>query len=303
MKRLNIVLALVTRDNDYQREQAAVGEAAARRLGVDLRIVYAEGDAIAQTRQLLALVRPGATNRPDAIIVEPIGTSMPQVAKTTVAAGVGWVVLNREVTDLGALRKGASVPIGCVDRDNVEVGRIQARQMAALLPSGGTVLYIEGPVAEVARQRRAGLDEVKPANIEVKTLRGRWTEESGFQLLTSRLQLQWSQAPDVQLIGSQNDAMAMGARRAIEGLTAAQQREQWLKVPFTGCDGVPSSGQAWVRQGLLTATVITPVLAGVALDLLVRAFNTSTQMPEVTITPPTAFPPPELLKPVTAAAR
>ena len=50
MTRLRVVLALITRDNDYQREQASVGEATAKRLGIDLRVLYAESDAIAQTR-------------------------------------------------------------------------------------------------------------------------------------------------------------------------------------------------------------------------------------------------------------
>jgi ribose transport system substrate-binding protein len=297
MKKLKVVLALVTKDNDFQREQVAVGQATAKRLGIDLQVVYADSDAITQTRQLLALVRPDVSDRPDAIVVEPVGTSMPQVARTAVTNGVGWVVLNREVTDLADLRHGSSVPVGCVDRDNVEVGRIQGRQFAALLPSGGTVLYIEGPATEVSRQRRAGVDETRPANVEIKAIRGKWTEESGYQVVSSRLQLQWSQAPNVGIIGSQNDAMAMGARRAVEGLTAAQQREQWLKIPFTGCDGVPTSGQVWVRQGLLAATVITPVLAGLALELLAKAITSGTQMPERTLTSPVSFPAIEQLRP------
>jgi ribose transport system substrate-binding protein len=296
MKKIRVVLALITQDNDYQREQASAADAAARRLGIDLRVLYADGDAIAQTRQLLALVRPGATDCPDAIIAEPVGTSMPQVARTAVSNGVGWVVLNREADDIAELRRTATVPIGCVNTDNLEVGRIQGRQFAALLPSGGTVLYIEGPATDVARERRAGVEETRPANIEIKALRGKWTEESGYQVVSSRLQLQWSQAPNVGIIGSQNDAMAMGARRAVEGLTAAQQREQWLKIPFTGCDGVPTSGQVWVRRGLLAATVITPVLAGLALELVAKAVANGTQMPERTLSPPTSFPPIEALR-------
>jgi ribose transport system substrate-binding protein len=90
--------------------------------------------------------------------------------------------------------------------------------------------------------------------------------------------------------------MAMGARRAVEGLTAAQQREQWLKIPFTGCDGVPTSGQVWVRRRLLAATVITPVIAGLALELVAKAVASGTQMPERTLSPPTSFPPIEELR-------
>lgn len=296
MTRLRVVLALITRDNDYQREQASVGEATAKRLGIDLRVLYAESDAIAQTRQILEAIRGNGRERPDAVVVEPVGTVMPQVAALAVANGVGWVVINRDASELAHLR-GRGVSVGSVFTDNVEVGKIQGRQFAALLPSGGTVLYVEGPATDVAKERRAGLEQTRPANIEIKTLRGRWTEESAFQAVSSRLQLQWSRAPDVGVIGCQNDAMAMGARRAVEGLSAAQQRDQWMKLPFTGCDGVAATGQAWVRKGLLTATVVTPPLTGTALELLAKAFASGAEIPDRTRSAPMSFPPPEQLRP------
>ncbi len=295
MKKVRVVLALITRNNDYQREQASVAEATARKLGIDLRVLYAEGDAIAQTRQILEAIR-GTADRPDAVVVEPVGTVMPQVATLAVTNGVGWVVLNRDVGEIAHLRT-RNVPVGSIFTDNVEVGKIQGRQFAALLPSGGTVLYIEGPATDVAKERRAGLEQTRPANIEIKTLRGRWTEESAYQAVSSRLQLQWSRAPDVGLIGCQNDAMAMGARRAVEGLSAEQQRDLWLKLPFTGCDGVAATGQAWVRKGLLAATVVTPTLTGIALELLAKTIANGTEFPERTRLNPTSFPPPDLLRP------
>ena len=45
MKRLRVVVSLITRENDYQVEQAAAAEDAARRLGIDVEILYADGDA------------------------------------------------------------------------------------------------------------------------------------------------------------------------------------------------------------------------------------------------------------------
>jgi len=88
----------------------------------------------------------------------------------------------------------------------------------------------------------------------------------------------------------------MGARRAAEALTNGQQREHWLKVPFTGVDGVPTSGQVWVQKKLLAATVVTPALTGVALELLSKALATGTQVPERTLTKATSYPPIEELR-------
>ncbi len=288
MKRLRIVLGLITQDNDYQREQASVAHTVAQRLGMELQVVYANSDAIAQTQQLLALIHAEAEARPDAVLVEPVGTGMLPVATAAAKNGVAWIVLNREADYLAELRRTASVPIGSVQTDNVEVGRIQGRQFAALLPEGGTVLLIEGPAADVAKQRRAGLDEALPKNIEVQAARGKWTEESGGQAMASRLTRHG--APGVALIGCQNDAMAMGARKAVEGIADAEQREQWLKLAFTGVDGLASTGQAWVKKGLLTATVITPALTGLALETLAKAIAGGAPMPERTLVAPQSFP-------------
>jgi ribose transport system substrate-binding protein len=296
MDTLKVLLALITRDNDYQREQASVAEATARRLGITLQVIYADNDAIAQTRQILAAIHGPAAERPRAVVVEPVGTEMLGVAGTAVENDVGWVVLNREAEALLPLRRAASVPVGSVECDNVAVGRIQARQFAALLPSGGTVLYVEGPATEVARQRRTGLDEALPPNIKIQSGRGKWTEESGQEVVASRLQLQGHSAPSCVLVGCQNDAMAMGGRKAVEALPAGPQREQWLKIPFTGVDGVPTSGQVWVQQGKLAATVVTPALTGVALELLARAVASGTQVPERTQVDIASYPPIEELR-------
>jgi ribose transport system substrate-binding protein len=301
MTDLKVALALITQDNDYQQEQAAVAAAAAKRLGVRLQVVYAGNDAIAQTKQILALIHAPEADRPNAILVEPVGTGMIGVATAAADAGIGWIVMNREADYLASLRQKSAAQIGSVVCDNVEVGRIQGRQFAALLPAGGSMLYIEGPATDITKQRRAGLDETLPANIEVQTARGRWTEESGFQVLETRLPRAGHRAPSVGAIGCMNDAMAIGARKAAEALTDPERRAQWLKLPYTGVDGVPATGQAWVQQGLLAATVITPPLTGVALELLTKAIAAGTRVPERTVLKATSYPPLEQIRPAASA--
>jgi ABC-type sugar transport system substrate-binding protein len=289
MTRRKILLALITQDNDYQREQALVAESTAKRLDVELQVVYANSDAITQTQQILTAIRMPA-DRPDAVVVAPVGTGMLNVAKSAAMAGVGWIVLNREADYLKPMRESSTAPIGSISCDNVEVGRIQGRQFAALLPSGGAVLYIEGPLTEVSKQRRAGMEETLPSNIEIKLIRGRWTEESAFLAINPWLQLESKRQSNVGVIGCQNDAMAMGARRAVEQLSDAAVRERLLKMSFTGVDGVRETGQAWVQKGLLAATVVTPALTGLAIEMLVQAFANGQQLPERTLTKPTSFP-------------
>jgi ABC-type sugar transport system substrate-binding protein len=145
MKKMRFVVSLVTHDNDYQLEQAAAAEEAARRLGVGVQIMYAENDSITQSQQLLKVIQSDADSHPDGIIFEPVGgTALPQVAKAACAAGIGWVVLNRDAEYISELRRSCRAPIFSVSSDHKEIGRIQGKQFQALLPEGGSALTFRG---------------------------------------------------------------------------------------------------------------------------------------------------------------
>src|SRR5437773_10998932 len=105
MKKFRFLVALTTRDNDYQQEQEAAARETARRLGVDVEIIDANNDPINQRQQLLQFVQ-SAAGRPDAIITEPAGgTALRTVGRAAVGAGTGRVGLSRRVDyDLAAIR-------------------------------------------------------------------------------------------------------------------------------------------------------------------------------------------------------
>jgi ribose transport system substrate-binding protein len=292
MKKLNFVLSLTTDDNDYQIEQASAAEEAARRLGVGLQIIYAENDAIIQSQQLLKFVQSGSGSTPDGIIFEPVGgTALPQVARAAATAEIGWVVLNRDVDYVSDLRKIHRVPIFVLTADHEEIGRIQGLQFAALLPKGGSVLYVQGPSESLAaKQRTSGMYETKPTDVQVKLMKANWTEASAYKTLSSWLRLSTSHQTPVDLIAAQDDSMAMGARKAFQELPDNAARDRWLSLPFTGCDGMPKTGQAWVRKGLLAATVVVPPNAGKAIEMLAQAILTGTVPQERTLNEPLSFP-------------
>ena len=299
MKKLRILVSLTTNDNDYQIEQAKSAEETSRRLNIETQIVYAENDAINQSTQLLRAIQAAPQDRPDAIVFEPVGgTALPQVAKAAVGANIGWAVLNREAAYIAELRRTAKTPIFCVSNDHIEIGRIQGRQFAALLPKGGSVLYIQGPSENSAAKDRAqGMLSTKPANLQVTTLKAQWTEESSLRSVRSWLKLTTSQKAVVDLIGAQDDAMAMGARKAFQEITNESERNRWLKLPYTGCDGLPKTGYAWVLSGLLAATVFAPPNSGQAIEMLHRALTKGQELPERALTAPSSVPPLAELKP------
>ena len=299
MTTLRFLVSLITKDNDYQMEQAAAAKAAAAELGVEAEIIYANDDAITQSTQLLKAIQAESSLRPSGILVEPVGaTSFPQVAKTAAAAGIGWAILSRQAEYAAELRKTARSPVFSVSADQVEVGRIQGRQVATLLPRGGSILLIQGPsVSSVSRERHTGLEELLAPNVHVTTLRGRWTEESAHQSVCSWLRLIAAQRVRIDLIVAQNDAMGIGARKAIEEMIPDPERDQWLGIPIIGCDGVPKTGQAWVRTGQLAATVIVPPNTGEAVTLMVKALRSGTPVPEHSFTASAPFPAIEKLAP------
>jgi ribose transport system substrate-binding protein len=290
MSKLSLVVSLITQDNDYQTEQASAAEEAAHRLGVDVHVIFADNDSIQQSQQILKFIQSGPV--PNGIILESVsGTALLQVARAAAVAGIGWVVLNHHADYLHDLRRNYKAPMFSLSADNEEVGRIQGRQLEKLLPNGGSVLYIQGPSDSlVGKTRTDGIFKTKPLSVQLKMIRGQWTEASAYKAVNAWLRLTTSQQAHIDAIVAQNDAMAMGARKAFQEVSDHDARQRWLSLPYLGCDGVPKTGQAWVRNTSLAATVVIPPLAGQALDMLVTAIRSAAIPPEVTHVAPQSFP-------------
>src|SRR5882724_9559527 len=186
MKKLRFLISLTTGDNDYQIEQAQSAEQAARNLGVEAQILYANNDAITQSTQILKAVQAAENLRPDAIIFEPVGgTALPQVARAAVSAGIGWAVLNRDASYIPELRKLSSTPVFVVTSDHVEIGRIQGRQFAALLPKGGGLLYILRGSLNIKKAAAFGKQRSKLAALnaaDLDMIRGNHEDRRGREL-------------------------------------------------------------------------------------------------------------------------
>jgi ribose transport system substrate-binding protein len=299
-KKLKFFISLITAENDYQLEQARAAQTAAHKMGIDVRITYAENDSITQSTQILQQVQAMPSHRPHAVIFEPVGgTGLPQVARAAVHAGIGWAILSRDAPYVDELRRSALSPVFGVSSDQIEVGRISGKQCAALLPRGGSILYIQGPsLSEVARERGSGLHDTLPSNIHVATLKGDWTEESARKSVSAWLKLSTSRKAKIDLIVAQNDAMAIGVRKAFQDTIDSQEREQWASIPLLGCDGVQKTGQSWVRSGLLTSTILIPPNAGQAVELMAEALINKKVAPPRTFAPVAPLPAIESLRPL-----
>jgi ABC-type sugar transport system substrate-binding protein len=290
--RLRFVVALLDDTQEFQRHQATEARQAAGQLDVEVEVLFAENNPIVQVQQLSKYIQAKTEAlRPHAILIESVsGEGVERAARAAVRAGIGWILINRKVGYLEGLRaEQPKLPIGAISTDQLEIGHIQGRQFRTLLPRGGRVLYVQGPPdTSAACERRQGAEEsLAGSGIELKIIEGQWTEESGRQAVERwiRLKSHDREAPDV--IGCQNDMMAVGARRALAS-AASEADARWM--PITGVDGLPDGGRRLVSIGHLAATVVVPSNTGPALHAAVQSLRSGTPFPAEMLLPPTSYP-------------
>jgi ABC-type sugar transport system substrate-binding protein len=112
--------------------------------------------------------------------------------------------------------------------------------------------------------------------------------------MASWLRLKTSESFRPSLVVCQNDAMAVGARRAMRSL-----HPDWADVPLTGCDGLPTGGKKLVTERVLVATIVKPTTAGPAVEMVVRALG-GEGAPRGVILKPTSWPSEEELRSLAA---
>jgi ABC-type sugar transport system substrate-binding protein len=297
MAKLRIVVSLPN-DNAYQHQQEIAAKSAAASLGVDLRVIHAHDDSITQSQQLLEIIQSNSAEMPNAFLVEPVtATGLRRVAEVAVAKGIGWVISNSEVDYVKQLRKSPQVPVFTVTQGQQEIGRLQGKQIAAFLPQGGSVLCIQGPsMSSVAVQRFEGMESAKPKNVQVTTLRSKWSEEAAYQSALAWLKLATSRAEKFDLVAGQTHELALGAKKALQNAENPEQQKKWITTPFLGI-GVASQVRPLVDGRTLAAAVVTSVTMEIALRTLVRSIETQTQPPERTMVEASSHPDLEKLPP------
>jgi ribose transport system substrate-binding protein len=289
-----LIASFLTRSNDFQLLQAHDAEDAAKRAGLPIEVLFADNNPVEQIQQLFKFIHAPVNERPAAILVETVsGDGMERVARNALQAGIGWVLMNRRVSYLEELgTRYPGLPVCSVGTDQEVVGQIQGRQFKILLPNGGSILYIQGPPdTSAAQERLRGMQEViEGSGIHVTVIDGRWTAESAEKAIQGWWRLKTSATVRLDLVGAQNDAMAMGAREALLAHPDEARRKEWGSVPFTGCDGLEDGGRRFVDNGALAATIIAPSNGGPAVELVARMLKGGPRPPLVNLLQPVAYP-------------
>lgn len=292
-------------ENNFDKALAAEAArvaAESTRNGFPMREVmrYSRGDAKVQWQQIQDDRQ--AEPHPDLVIVIPVKQDavydiLYEIVNTR--HGVTCIFLHQSLTKmLISERAEYKTRLFSVSADQVEIGRVQARQFTALLPDAkGDILYVQGAQESYGtRQRMKGLlDELKNTpGVKLNGYRifGDWTPGSVEPAVSRWIgdggQLKW-----INAAGAQSDDMALALAELI--------REKGHKIPIIGVDGL-ESGLGAVDDGRLAATVIQPLGVGHAMTIF-RDLITGALRPDALpdtgniVLPPESYPPIDTLKP------
>ncbi len=296
-----LALALVDESNTFQRLLQRDAEAAARLAGLEIETLFT-GESLADHLGALRRLIVAPERRPIALLVMAVRDhGLDKVVREAAAAGVHFVFLNAVEDDLDPIRREfPAVSISTVCPDEVETGRVQGRQMRALVPAGRRVLYIQGsPRSLASRQRTAGMQEVTAgAPFEVVLAGGDWNPTFANRTVREWLRFAVGGRRPFDLVACQNDHMAGGAIEALATAAAESGRKEIGTIPVAGCDGALDIGQKMVREGRLVATVVLPRVAGPAVDEIATLLSSGTRPAPVITHAATSFPPLADLAPI-----
>ncbi len=259
----------------FQREQA---EAEAKRLRLDLEVVMAPGwDQLRVVRKRLG---NAALPNVDAAVVETVSVAGMDVIIDALQGTRGLIFTN--IWDGPTIERAAphwrrhGQPLGTVSVDYEQLGRIQARQIATLLPAGGTVLHVTGPQRSPSvADRSAGMRAHLPVNVTVhEALALGWFEADGTNAFQGWYGLRQRRLPSVAVIAAHADELAIGARQASLAVPDAQHREQFAQVRLLGMEACPAYGRALVDAGRLDASVVAPATTSAAIASLAKFWQT-----------------------------
>lgn len=225
-------------------------QAAARDLGLDLRILYAERDpqnTLQQARELFQ-----SRDKPDYLMLVNEQYVAPQILRLSQGSGIKLFIVNSPLTLdqrelIGRSRQNYSDWIGSMVGDDEEAGYRMLKELLHKLgpvPAGHGIelLAFSGlKVTPAAQLRERGLRRALAEYPQVhlrQLVYGEWNRERAYRQAQQLLK----RYPKTQLIWSANDEMALGAMQAARELG----RKPGTDLLFSGVNSSPEALQALI---------------------------------------------------------
>ena len=233
----------------------------------NLEVIFkdAQNDSLKQRAQIEEFVAA----KVDLIIVSPKEAAplTPPVAEAF-KKGIPVIVLDRRV--LG------SDYTSFIGADNKKIGKNAGAWIAKRLGGKGNVVELKGLMTSTPGQdRNSGFREgIKGSDLKIVFEADmKWLEPNARKEMESAL----ATNPKIDLVYGHNDPGAHGAYLAAK---AAGREKEML---FVGIDALPQEGQAYVRQGILSASFEYPTGGREAIDEALAIFEGKTVPKEVTL--------------------
>lgn len=210
----------------------------AEELGVDLEIFDGNYDVNTQLGHFENMI----AQKYDAIIFSPVDIDAMAVAVDKAEEG-GVPVFGVNT------RVNSDKLTSYIGSNDVTAGEIEMNWMAEQLGGKGNIVIIEGPIGSSAQvQRREGIHNILEKYPDIKVLSEKtanWSRAEGLALMENWLQ---AFAGKIDGVVSQNDEMALGALKALEGKGLQDE------IPVVGVDAISDALKS-VKEGKLDATV------------------------------------------------
>ncbi|MHB8522689.1 MAG: substrate-binding domain-containing protein [Limisphaerales bacterium] len=220
----------------------------------ELKVVFkdAQNDTLKQRAHIEEFVSAGV----NLLIVSPKEAQpLTEPVAKAMAAGIPVIVLDRRL-----LGDQYTCFIGA---ENKKIGHAAGEWIVKHLGGKGKVVELEGLMTSTPGQdRHSGFREaIAGSGIEVIFEADmKWLEPNARKEMESAL----ARFDKIDLVYAHNDPGAHGAYLAAQ---AAGREKQTL---FVGIDGLPQEGQAYVRQGILSATFEYPTGGAEAIDTALK---------------------------------
>jgi ABC-type sugar transport system substrate-binding protein len=274
----------------------------ARRYNLEVIEYWYENSTQKQTRQISECI---FNDLADALIIMPARFSGPaRLIAQAVSKNKPVVLLNRTAGDMNPdvawslpqlNLQYPSVLAACVTPDEIEIGRLQGRQIRALLPDGGTVLYVQGDtMTSAAMDRTTGMEEIirGDARYRIGKVDGKWNAESAKTAVLDWLNVVRSDDTlRLDLVCSQSEMMIPGIQAALSSGANESVGSRLRQALLICCNGLPASKRE-VDKGILAATIEIPLRIPPAIRLVGEYWNMGKLPPEPELKlQPTSYPP------------
>jgi len=206
--------------------------------GIKLLEADAQGDAAKQVSQVENFIAQGV----DVILFSPTDRHACAPALTAAKkAGIPTMIVNCEIDNLDE----AVCYVGCND---TSAGEMEMEYIAKKLNGQGNIVVLQGPDGNSAAVlRTTGIANVLKNYPNIKMLAqqpGNWDIEQAMSIVEN-----WLQTMDIDAIVAENDEMALGAVKAIQGQNIKK------KILVIGVDAIEDGLKA-VKEGTMIATVL-----------------------------------------------